>query len=170
MATERFSTAVICMDGRVQRPAHAFIQGETGTEYTDTITGPGIEKQIDEIHHLDVDHPKVADLRTKLTVSTIGHNSEGIVLAKHQECLGNPNPDDDEKSRQLLRSATLIERINTENGVGDLPVFTIGISRAESGLWVAEQTLFQPKSARSHKAVDIRRTVRGTQHTTQQGK
>ncbi|MBA3724664.1 MAG: hypothetical protein H0W89_07330 [Candidatus Levybacteria bacterium] len=125
MATERFSTAVICMDGRVQGPAHAFIQGETGTTFTDTITGPGIEKQIDEIHDLDVDHPKVADLKTKLTVSTLGHNSEGIVFAKHNECLGNPTLDEEEKDRQLLRGATLIERINTVNGVGDLPVFTI---------------------------------------------
>jgi hypothetical protein len=165
MATERFSTAVICMDGRVQGPAHAFIQGETSTQYTDTITGPGIEKQIDEIHDLDVDHPRVEYLRAKLTVSTKGHNSEGIIFAKHEECLGNPNPDDEEKTRQLLRGATLIERINTENGVGDLPVFTIGVRRDESGLWIAEKTFIQPASVRAREVTATRQTVHGNQAT-----
>lgn len=165
MSKERFSTAVICMDGRVQGPAHAFIQGETDTQYTDTITGPGIEKQIDEIHDLEVDHPNVADLRTKLTVSTIGHNSEGVVFAKHDECLGNPNPDDEEKTRQLLRGATLIERINTENGVGDLPVYAIGVRRDQSGLWIAEKTFIQPASVRARETAVIRQTVQGNQAT-----
>ncbi len=165
-SSESFSTAIICMDGRVQQPAHAFIQAETNTQYTDTITRPGIEKQLDEVHALELDHPKVQELKTQLTVSTLGHNSEGIVIAKHEECLGNPitdSVDEDEKTRQMLRGATLVERINSANGVGDLPIFTIGVRRSEAGLWIAEKTVFQPTSARNHEIAQVRKTVRANQ-------
>jgi hypothetical protein len=144
MATERFSTAVICMDGRIQAPAHAFIQGETRTQATDTITRPGVEKRLAALADAPLDHPKLEDLVEELYISTVGHNSEGIVLSKHDDCLGNPTEDQRKKNRQLLKSATLIERINESHGVGDIPVYTVGISKAESGLWVAKKTRIQP--------------------------
>ncbi|MFC1704021.1 carbonic anhydrase [Candidatus Omnitrophota bacterium] len=91
--TKKFSTAINCMDGRVQKPVIEFIQKTFDVDYVDMITEPGPNKILAE----GKEENCIASLKKKVEISVKKHNSELIVIAAHYDCAGNPETGDVQK-------------------------------------------------------------------------
>lgn len=121
-ANDSFATAVGCMDGRVQDPIAKFARKKWGVKYVDAITEAGFVKHFAKQHEA---HPHTPHIRetTKIKivdVSVIKHHSKGIIVHGHQECAGNPVPDEKQK-KDILEAASVIMEL--EHDVEVIPVF-----------------------------------------------
>ena len=83
MAERKFATSVSCMDGRIQIPLINWIKENFSVDYVDTITEPGIDKQV-------ADNTDLKSIKTKVGISINKHESELIVVSGHYDCAGNP--------------------------------------------------------------------------------
>ncbi|HEX5187612.1 MAG TPA: carbonic anhydrase [Nitrososphaeraceae archaeon] len=83
MAKGKFATSVSCMDGRIQIPLTNWIKENFSVDYVDTITEPGIDKQV-------ADNTDLESIKTKIGISINKHKSEFIVVSGHYDCAGNP--------------------------------------------------------------------------------
>ncbi len=83
MAKGKFATSVSCMDGRIQIPLINWIKENFSVDYVDTITEPGIDKQVADNTDLEL-------IKTKVGISINKHESELIVVSGHYDCAGNP--------------------------------------------------------------------------------
>ena len=83
MAKGKFATSVSCMDGRIQIPLTNWIKESFSVDYVDTITEPGIDKQV-------ADNTDLESIKTKVGISINKHESELIVVSGHYDCAGNP--------------------------------------------------------------------------------
>ena len=83
MAKGKFATSVSCMDGRIQIPLTNWIKENFSVDYVDTITEPGIDKQI-------ADNTDLESIKIKVGISINKHESELIVVSGHYDCAGNP--------------------------------------------------------------------------------
>ena len=83
MAKGKFATSVSCMDGRIQIPLTNWIKENFSVDYVDTITEPGIDKQV-------ADNTDLESIKTKVGISINRHESELIVVSGHYDCAGNP--------------------------------------------------------------------------------
>jgi carbonic anhydrase len=83
MAKGKFATSVSCMDGRIQIPLTIWIKENFSVDYVDTITEPGIDKQV-------ADNTDLESIKTKVGISINKHESELIVVSGHYDCAGNP--------------------------------------------------------------------------------
>lgn len=83
MAKGKFGTSVSCMDGRIQIPLINWIKENFSVDYVDTITEPGIDKQV-------ADNTDLESIKTKVGISINKHESELIVVSGHYDCAGNP--------------------------------------------------------------------------------
>ena len=83
MAKGKFATSVSCMDGRIQIPLTNWIKENFSVDYVDTITEPGIDKQV-------ADNTDLESIKTKVGISINKHESELIVVSGHYDCAGNP--------------------------------------------------------------------------------
>lgn len=119
---DTFATAVGCMDGRVQDPVAQFARKRWGVKYVDAITEAGLVKHFAKQHE---EHPHTPHIRETIRikvvdVSVLKHHSKGIVVHGHQECAGNPVPDEKQKN-DILEAANVIREL--EHGVEVIPVF-----------------------------------------------
>ena len=85
-----FSTAINCMDGRVQLPVTSFACHQFKVDYVDMVTGAGAVAYVDE------------DLLRQVGISLKAHQSRGVVVAAHQGCAGNPIDDASHQSQCLI--------------------------------------------------------------------
>lgn len=83
MAKGKFATSVSCMDGRIQIPLTNWIKENFSVDYVDTITEPGIDRQV-------ADNTDLESIKTKVGISINKHESELIVVSGHYDCAGNP--------------------------------------------------------------------------------
>ena len=83
MAKGKFATSVSCMDGRIQIPLTIWIKENFSVDYVDTITEPGIDKQV-------ADNTDLESIKIKVGISINKHESELIVVSGHYDCAGNP--------------------------------------------------------------------------------
>ena len=83
MAKGKFATSVSCMDGRIQMPLTNWIKENFSVDYVDTITEPGIDKQV-------ADNTDLESIKIKVGISINKHESELIVVSGHYDCAGNP--------------------------------------------------------------------------------
>jgi hypothetical protein len=83
MAKGKFATSVSCMDGRIQIPLTNWIKENFSVDYVDTITEPGIDKQV-------ADNTDLESIKIKVGISINKHESELIVVSGHYDCAGNP--------------------------------------------------------------------------------
>ena len=83
MAKGKFATSVSCMDGRIQTPLTNWIKENFSVDYVDTITEPGIDKQV-------ADNTDLESIKIKVGISINKHESELIVVSGHYDCAGNP--------------------------------------------------------------------------------
>jgi hypothetical protein len=80
-----------------------------------------------------VDYALRRSLMEKLEISIKKHNSKGIVVHGHQECAGNPVPDD--VHRDDIRKS--VEAVGMLAGTS-LPIVGVFVKR-EGDIWVAEE-------------------------------
>ena len=93
------------MDGRVQLPVIQYLQQRFGVRYVDSITEAGPNLILAKQNNAAL----VQAILIRLNISIDKHNSVGIAIDGHQDCAGNPAPNDEQithikESVQFLRS------------------------------------------------------------------
>ncbi|MFB5600110.1 MAG: carbonic anhydrase [Nitrosopumilus sp.] len=104
MAKGKFATSVSCMDGRIQIPLTNWIKENFFVDYVDTITEPGIDKQV-------ADNADLESIKTKVGISINKHESELIVVSGHYDCAGNPVSNEEHKT-QIKKAIEVISSWN----------------------------------------------------------
>ena len=99
----RFSTAINCMDGRVQLPVNAFLKKYFEAEYIDTITEAGPVHIFDKTSDLTA----LNSLYSRVDISVNQHESHGLAICAHADCAGNPI-DDDHQQHQLEKAVLFL--------------------------------------------------------------
>ena len=115
----RFSTAVTCMDGRIQLPVIAFLRDHFDVDYVDIISEPGVNAILAE----NSDKGVVKSIERRVALSITAHDSVGIAVVGHHDCAGNPVPDE----TQEIHTMAGVDFIRRSFG---LPVI---------GLWVDQE-------------------------------
>ena len=88
MAEGKFATSVSCIDGRIQIPLTNWIKENYSVDYVDTITEPGVDKNITK-------DSVIESIKTKARISIHAHKSELIVFSGHYNCAANPVSDEE---------------------------------------------------------------------------
>ena len=104
MAQGKFATSVSCMDGRIQVPITNWIKENFSADYVDTITEPGIDKQVSGNADLE-------SIKSKVGISIDKHKSELIVVSGHYDCAGNP-VSNEEHINQIKKGVEVISSWN----------------------------------------------------------
>jgi hypothetical protein len=99
-----FSTAINCMDGRVQIPVIKFMKEEHGVDYVDMITEPGPNK----ILARNEDKALIESIKKRVAISVEKHNSKLIAIVGHYDCAGNP-ADKETQLNHIRNSINTIE-------------------------------------------------------------
>ena len=101
--TDRFGTAINCMDGRVQTPVIEFMTTEYGVDFVDMITEPGPIRALSSESEGSI----VASIRRRVEISVEKHDSKLIAIVGHYDCAGNPVG----KDAQLQQIRTAIKTV-----------------------------------------------------------
>ena len=104
MAQGKFATSVSCMDGRIQVPITNWIKENFSADYVDTITEPGIDKQV-------AGNTDLESIKFKVGLSIDKHKSELIVVSGHYDCAGNP-VSNEEHITQIRKGVEVISSWN----------------------------------------------------------
>lgn len=83
LRSNKFCTSVSCMDGRIQLPIIHWLQEKYNVGHVDTITEPGIDR-------LFANSVKMAEIKSKVSISVSRHGSKLILVSGHHDCAGNP--------------------------------------------------------------------------------
>jgi len=94
-----FSTAVNCMDGRVQKEVFRFCRSRFRSKYVDMITEPGPNRILAEQDPSGL----VDSILARIDISVEKHGSKGIAVVGHHDCAGNPA--DEKVQREHLEHA-----------------------------------------------------------------
>ena len=86
MSSHRFSTAINCMDGRIQIPVIEYIKTKYNVDYVDMITEAGPVWTLSEIGESNI----AESIRKRVELSVLNHRSQLIALVAHYDCAGNP--------------------------------------------------------------------------------
>ncbi|NOY76023.1 MAG: hypothetical protein GXP32_09590 [Kiritimatiellaeota bacterium] len=100
----KFHTVVNCMDGRVQLPVIEYLKERFKVDYVDSVTEPGPVKILSDGN----DERALESIFSRIGISLERHNSTGIAVVAHHDCVGNPVPDE-VQARQLRESAALLK-------------------------------------------------------------
>ena len=104
MTQGKFATSVSCMDGRIQVPITNWIKENFAVDYVDTITEPGIDKQV-------AGNTDLESIKSKVEISIDKHKSELIVVSGHYDCAGNP-VSNEEHINQIKKGVEVISSWN----------------------------------------------------------
>ncbi len=88
MAEGKFATSISCIDGRIQLPLAKWIKENYSVDYVDTITEPGVDKNISK-------DSVIESIKPKARISIHAHKSELVVFSGHYNCAANPVTDDE---------------------------------------------------------------------------
>ena len=88
MAKGKFATSITCMDGRIQISLANWIKENYSVDYVDTITEPGVDKNITKDSIIE-------SIKTKARISIHAHKSELIVFSGHYNCAAKPVSDEE---------------------------------------------------------------------------
>lgn len=123
--SETFFTSIGCMDGRGLRPVRKYGKRKFGVWYVDTITEAGLVGQIAG----ETNPTLVEAIKKKIFISLEKHHSRGVIVHGHQDCAGNPVPDEKHKE-DILKTAEIIRSfVPPQTPV--IPVFVI----RQNGVW-----------------------------------
>jgi hypothetical protein len=101
MATDKFVTAINCIDGRAHYPVRNWLTATFDAEFVDRITEPGADKAL---AHGPAD--VIESIRQKVLISVNAHNSQTVTLVGHHDCAANPVSEAQHK--QDIRDAVAI--------------------------------------------------------------
>ena len=114
MATQKFVTAINCIDGRSHRPVLDWLKASFDAEYVDRITEPGADKALAS-GSADV----LEAIKQKVLISVNAHNSKTVAVVGHHDCAAHPVSE--AQHRQDIGQAV------TSVQSWDLPVQVIGL-------------------------------------------
>ncbi len=102
MAEGKFATSISCMDGRIQIPINNWIKENFPVDFVDTITEPGVDKQVSSNGDLE-------SMKSKVGISINKHKSSLIAVSGHYDCAGNPVSNDEhiehiKKGSEIIKS------------------------------------------------------------------
>lgn len=120
LKSEKFVTAVTCMDGRVQIPVISYLKEKYGADYVDVITEPGPNKILAESH----DRVTVQSIMRRVEISVKKHGSRLIAVVGHYDCAGNPTG----RETQTEHTRSAVETVKSW-----------GFEAEVTGLWVDEK-------------------------------
>lgn len=100
-----FCTVLNCMDGRVQYQVLEYAKKLFNAKYVDNITEAGINRILAE----EPESTLAKSILDKLEISIGHHKSNGIIVAGHYDCAGNPT----EKETQNKHTISTIEKIKS---------------------------------------------------------
>ncbi len=123
--SNRFGTAINCMDGRTQIPVIEYLKSAYGVDYVDLVTEPGPNKVLAE----NRDAVIIESIKRRVKISVECHNSKIIAVVGHHDCAGNPADRD-----------TQVAHILSAIGV----VKAWGLNVQVVGLWVDESWRINP--------------------------
>jgi len=110
--TNKFATAINCIDGRVQVPLSDFIKANYNIDYVDMITVPGPDKVLSGYE----DANEIESIRRKVLISCDKHDSRLLFIAAHYDCAGNPC-DEKEHLRQVKKAIENVEKWNINSEI-----------------------------------------------------
>lgn len=84
MSSDKFATAINCMDGRTQSPVSDWVKANYPIDHVDMITEPGCDKVLSE-KNIDL----ITQIRSKVEISVNVHKSSLVVVAGHYDCAAN---------------------------------------------------------------------------------
>lgn len=82
----KFATSISCIDGRIQIPITNWIKENYSVDYVDTITEPGVDKNVTRDSVID-------SIKAKARISINAHKSKLVVFSGHYNCAANPVSD-----------------------------------------------------------------------------
>ena len=85
MATEKFVTAINCIDGRSHRPVFNWLNASFDAEFVDRISEPGADKALAG-GSADV----IEAIKQKVLISVNAHNTRTVAIVGHHDCAANP--------------------------------------------------------------------------------
>lgn len=129
MSTERFATALTCIDGRIHDPLRDWVRGRLQVDAVDLVTVQGPDRVL---AHGDDDW--VGRLAERVLVSHRAHGSTHLVIASHSDCAGHA-VDDDEHHHDLRLATTRFAPL-----VPGMTVQTVHVGRAAVVVWRPEET------------------------------
>lgn len=105
----RFCSVINCMDGRVQLPVIRYLQKRFNVDYVDSITEAGPDLILSE----SKDTITIQAIFDRLEISLENHQSVGVAIVGHHDCVGNPAPKK-EHMKHIQKAAELL-RVQYEN-------------------------------------------------------
>jgi len=114
MATEKFVTAINCIDGRVHLPVIHWLKSSFDAEFVDDITEPGADKVL-----ASGSTGKREAVKQKVLISVNAHKSKVVAVVGHYDCAAHPVSE--EQHRQDIQQA--VATVQAWN----LPVQVIGL-------------------------------------------
>ena len=85
MATEKFVTAINCIDGRVLIPVINWLKASCDAEFVDHITEPGADKAL-----AGGSADLLEAIKQKVLISVNAHNSKTVAVVGHHDCAAHP--------------------------------------------------------------------------------
>ncbi len=102
--TDRFGTAINCMDGRVQTPVMEFMTTEYSVDFVDMITEPGPLRALSG----ESEGSTAVSIRRRVEISVEKHDSKLVAIIGHYDCAGNP-VGKDAQIRQMRTAIKVVE-------------------------------------------------------------
>jgi hypothetical protein len=127
VSTERFATALTCIDGRIHDALRDRVRTVLQVDAVDLVTVQGPDRVL---AHGDDDW--VGRLAERVMVSHRAHGSTQLVIASHSDCAGHP-VDDETHRRDLRPAATRFAPL-----VPGMSVRTVHVGRTEVVVWRPE--------------------------------
>jgi hypothetical protein len=90
-----FTTAINCIDGRIQEPVIHYMKTKYKCPFVDMITEPGPVKILSDATNLTL----IQSIKNRVEISINHHQSKIIAIIAHEDCAGNPVP----KETQLVQ-------------------------------------------------------------------
>ena len=78
-----FCTVLNCIDGRIQLPVIVYLRDRFNAEFVDAITEPGMSLVLAKQDNTVL----VQSILAKLKISVEKHNSVGVAIVGHHDCL-----------------------------------------------------------------------------------
>lgn len=118
MISGTFGTAINCIDGRVHEPVVSWLIDRYQLDFVDLVTEAGPDKVLAGGNSVSQE-----EIKRKVEVSLVNHDSRVIAVSGHDDCAGNPVAYDQHVD-QIIKSVDVVK-----NWGHPLPVL---------GLWVDE--------------------------------
>ena len=94
---KNFTTAINCMDGRVQEPVIKYLKKKYKVSFVDMITEPGPNKILAQGRKKS----DVLSIKKRVEISVLKHKSQAIAIIGHSGCAGNPASEAEQKKHTL---------------------------------------------------------------------